>query len=319
MTSERFSLTTEDGHGIPVHHWRPAHPKAVVHIAHGMSEHSGGYHDVAERLVAEGYAVFAHDHRCHGEAIALQCLGQAHKGDWLRIVADMAVVNAAIRQRHPGLPIALLGHSMGSFISQAYCQTAPDDVDALLMEGSNYAAPWFLRLAQVIARVECWRQGDNGTSPVMDALSFGGFNKKFRPTRTDFDWLSRDAKFVDRYIADPLCGFQVSNRYWVEFLGGLAKASAPRNLRKMRRGMPVYLFAGDRDPVGGMGKGVKLLARKLKQAGLSPTLHLYPEARHDILHETNRDEILRDLLLWLATALGQETSSAKVIPLSAAR
>lgn len=294
-------IHTPDNHRIPLCYWDIQNPRAVIHIVHGMAEYSGNYADVAARLNQEGYAVAAHDHRCHGRATQGDKLGNIDaQQNWAGILADMPLVNADIRQNYPDIPLIVLAHSMGTFISQHFAQQHPTALNLLLLEGSSFEAPWFTALASRLADLECWRQGDNGRSPLVHALSFGGFNKAFNNTRTDFDWLSRDNDFVDRYLTDPFCGFRLSNGFWRDFLRGLSSIYQSRNMQRMRRDLPVYLFAGDKDPVGHMGKSVKQLASQLKRAGLSDvTLRLYPDARHDILHETNRDEVMTDLLGWL--------------------
>lgn len=295
-------LACTDGHRIPLRHWQIAEPRAVIHIAHGMAEHSGCYADIAAILNAEGFSVLAQDHRCHGLAVSAGALGNTSLTQhWAGICADMEVVNAEIRRRYPELPIILLGHSMGSFISQTFAQRHPDRINLLLLEGSSYQSPWFTRMAGLLARFEVWRQGELGRSTLIHALSFGGFNKVFKLPRTDFDWLSRDEAFVDRYVADPLCGFQLCNGYWRDFLQGLNTIYQDAALRRIRADLPVYLFAGSRDPAGHNGSGMDKLARVYREVvgSRDVALRLYPDARHDILHETNRDEVLADLLGWV--------------------
>ncbi|MDP2226036.1 MAG: lysophospholipase [Moraxellaceae bacterium] len=294
-------LTAGDGHRIPCRHWPVASPRAVVHVVHGMAEHSGCYDDVAPLLNAAGLAVLAHDHRCHGIAVPEAELGNVSASQhWAAICHDMATVNAELHRRYPDLPVIVLGHSMGSFIAQDFAQHYPDQLNLLLLEGSNFEAPWFTTAASWLAGFEAWRQGPQGRSPLIHALSFGGFNKTINAARTAFDWISRDTRFVDRYVADPLCGFQLSNAYWQQFLKGLARLYTPASLKRLRPDMPVYLFAGSADPVGHMGSGVEKLARALRTAGCRDvTLRLYPEARHDLLHETNRDEVVTDLISWM--------------------
>lgn len=295
-------LACPDGHRIPFRHWPVAAPRAVIHIAHGMAEHSGCYADVAALFNQAGYAVLAHDHRCHGQAVSAGALGNTSLSQhWAGLCDDMELVNAEVTRRHPDLPVILLGHSMGSFVAQAFAQRHADRINLLLIEGSSFQAPWFTWLAGLLVRLEVWRQGELGRSPLVHALSFGGFNKAYKNPRTDFDWLSRDEGFVDRYLADPLCGFQMCNGYWRDFLHGLNALYCDDAMRRIRSDLPVYLFAGERDPAGHNGRGMERLAQAYREmVGSSDiTLRLYPEARHDILHETNRDEVLTDLLGWI--------------------
>jgi alpha-beta hydrolase superfamily lysophospholipase len=298
-------VAADDGHSIPVRHWPRANALAVIHIAHGMAEHSGCYEDVAPRLNAAGYAVIAHDHRCHGLSVPQGALGNVSaRQHWRAIGSDMLRVNSHARSLYPGKPVVLLGHSMGSFISLDFAEAHSDRIDVLLLEGSNYEAPWFCKAARGIAVFESWRQGKDGRSPAIHALSFGGFNKTIKNPRTAYDWISRNIAFVDRYAADPLCGFQCSNGYWKEFLAGLARIYTPRNIANIRQELPIYLFAGSDDPVGRRGRGVMDLRKQLEKNGRKPVqVKLYAGARHDILHETNQAEITRDLLDWLGKTL----------------
>lgn len=299
-------LTASDGHRIPLRCWLIERPRAIVQIVHGMSEHSGCYDDAALELNKNGLSVVAHDHRCHGRSVAQTDLGNTSTlQHWAGVRQDMAAVNAELHRRYPSLPLIVLGHSMGSFIAQDFAQNHPDQLNMLLLEGSNFEAPWFTTTASWLAGFEIWRQGENGRSPLIHALSFGAFNKMVRNSRTAFDWLSRENIFVDRYVADPLCGLQLSNRYWRDFLKGLAQLYRPDSIQRMRSDLPVYLLSGDKDAVGHMGKGVEKLAQAFKSAGMRDvTLRLYPDARHDLLHETNRDEVLQDILNWLKRHLG---------------
>lgn len=299
-------LTANDGHRIPLRYWPATNPRAVVHVVHGMSEHSGCYDDVARELNKAGLSVLAHDHRCHGKSVSLAELGDSSRlQHWAGVCHDMALVNAELHRRYPGLPLIVLGHSMGSFVAQDFAQHYPDQLNILLLEGSNFEPSWFTTAASWLAGFEIWRQGENGRSPLIHALSFGAFNKTIRNPRTAFDWVTREIAFVDRYVADPMCGFQLSNGYWRDFLKGLSQLYRPTSMQRMRNDLPVYLFAGDKDPVGHMGRGVEKLAVAMKAAGLRDvTLRLYPEARHDLLHETNRDEVMQDLLNWLKRHLG---------------
>ncbi len=295
------SIPGQDGHLIPLYHWPVDNPLAVVHILHGMSEHGRCYDDVAQTLQASGLAVIAHDHRCHGAACDIHQLGQASEQDsFRRICDDVLLVNRAIRGWYPQRPLLLLGHSMGSFIAQIFAQEHSSEIDALLLEGSNYAAPWYLGLAGLIAALETWRQGPQGQSALLHALSFGQFNRLFRPNRTRYDWLSRDPRFVDRYIADPLCGTQVSNLYWKQMLQAMVTMSRLSSMRAICKDLPIYVFSGEKDPVGGQGKGVKKLVEVLKSSGIRQVdMQLYPDARHDILHETHRDRVIADMVAWM--------------------
>lgn len=298
-------LPTADGHKIPVRHWPVAQARAVIHIVHGMAEHSGNYDDVAAFLNQYGFTVIAHDHRCHGLSAPVKALGNVDKiQNWAGILDDMALLHNWISATYNNVPVIILAHSMGSFISQWFVQNHPNRVQGLALSGSDYLPSWYVRISSRLGSIEMCRQGANGHSNIIHGLGFGKFNKMFAPNRTDYDWLSRDSAFVDKYVADPLCGFRMANRYWRDFLLTLAEIYEPINMKKIPDGLPLYIFSGSEDPVGQMSKGVSKLAKMHNKFNKSVvTLKLYPQGRHDILHETNQSEVRYDLLAWLLTVV----------------
>lgn len=219
------------------------------------------------------------------------------------MVGDLASLNQHIGQQHSGLPIILLGHSMGSYIAQAYLLHHSASLNGAILSGSNFQPVALYRAAGVIARLERARQGLRGRSALIDFLSFGSFNKAFKPNRTAFDWLSRDPLEVDKYINDPLCGFRCTNQLWVDLLGGLQQISKASNLAQIDPGLPIMVMGGECDPVS-EGKRLKSLAHALREAGCQNLqLTIYPQARHEVFNETNRDEVTADVLKWLDQAL----------------
>lgn len=273
-------------------------------LSHGMAEHAGRYERLAAALNAAGYHFYAIDQRGHGRTAEADELGHfADQGGWGKVVGDLASLNHHIRQQHPELPIFLLGHSMGSYISMAYLLHHSCSLQGAILSGSNYQPQALYRVARLIARFERWRQGPLGKSALIDFLSFGSFNKAFKPNRTAFDWLSRDPQEVDRYVADPLCGFRCSNQLWVDLLGGLADITPPTHLRQIDADLPLLIIGGERDPVS-QGKRLGDLTDALRGAGLRQvTLKTYPEARHELFNESNRDAVTQDLIDWLEQAL----------------
>lgn len=281
--------------------WAVDAAKAVVQVIHGMAEHGARYARLAEALAAAGYTTYAHDHRGHGHSIS-EASPAGHLADhdgWNLIVGDAHGVNREIARRHPGLPIIVLGHSMGSFVLQQLLFEHPGDVVAAALSGSNGKPPAKASAGKLVARLERARVGRRRPSPLLTRLSFGDYNKAFAPARTDFDWLSRDPAEVDAYIADPLCGFEVSTQTWVDLLGALGRIADPRNVARVPKDLPLYLFAGDSDPVGEHGKGMKRLHDAYRRAGIADVrLRLYAGGRHEMLNETNRAEVMADLIAW---------------------
>ncbi len=298
---KNFTFATPDGIDLFVYHWPCDHRRAVVHVVHGMSEHAARYARLAERLVGQGYEVYAHDQRGHGRSVGP---GQKHGHladvhGWNRAVRDIHRLNRFIAQRHPDVPIMLLAHSMGSFMAQQLLFEHPRDVAGVALSGSNGPPAPIVHAGRVVARIERARVGPSETSSLLQHLSFGDFNKGFEG-RTDSDWLSRDQAEVDRYLADPLCGFAITTQTWVDLLDALPRIAAPRNQARVPVDLPIYLFAGELDPVGDRGAGVRRLAEAYRKAGIRDVqLKLYPEARHEVLNETNREEVMGDFVRWL--------------------
>lgn len=305
MNHSTFWLTANDRSRLYVNQWLPDGPaKAMIMLSHGMAEHSGRYARLAESLCAAGYGLYAPDQRGHGRTADEGTLGlYAEKDGWNKVVGDLASLNQHIGQQQPGLPIILLGHSMGSYIAQAYLLHHSASLNGAILSGSNFQPVALYRAAGVIARLERARQGLRGRSALIDFLSFGSFNKAFKPNRTAFDWLTRDPLEVDKYINDPLCGFRCTNQLWVDLLGGLQQISKASNLAQIDPGLPIMVMGGECDPVS-EGKRLKSLAHALREAGCQNLqLTIYPQARHEVFNETNRDEVTADVLNWLDQAL----------------
>lgn len=310
MQAEKLYLTSLDQHRIFVRKWsaddatRP--PRAIIHILHGMAEHSLRYEPIAERLVEAGYVVFAHDHRGHGHSIPPGgLLGHyADQNGWQLVLADTAKVNEAIRQQYPATPIVILGHSMGSFITQGYLLQHGKSVDAVVLSGSAMSTPMSVRSARMLAHLERLRSGPKGRSNLIDMATFGNYNKQTgKNPRTNADWLSRDPAEVDKYIGDPLCGFLCTNQLWLDLTTGLDQISRQRNIQNIPAALPMYLMSGERDPLSydSNRHGIERLAEHLRTAGVRDvSVKLYEDARHEIFNEINRQEVIDDLLDWLA-------------------
>lgn len=192
---------------------------------------------------------------------------------------------------------------MGSYIAQAYLLHHSASLHGAILSGSNFQPVALYRAARLIARAERLRQGLRGRSALIEFLSFGSFNKAFKPNRTAFDWLSRDPDEVDKYVNDPLCGFRCTNQLWIDPLGGLQQISKASNLKQIDPGLPILVMGGECDPVS-EGKRLTSLANALRDAGCQ-NLHvnIYPQARHELFNETNRDAVTADVLAWMAQAV----------------
>jgi alpha-beta hydrolase superfamily lysophospholipase len=298
-----FVLEAKDGARLHGYRWEPAAaPRGVVQIVHGLAEHAGRYDRLAAALNAAGYAVYAGDLRGHGRTAPDRSdLGFfAERGGWRKCADDLWQLNRRLAADHPGVPIVLLGHSMGSFLVQQFISEHGDALAGAVLAASDGPPPPLARVGRLIARGERLRLGRRGRSRLIHALAFGRFNHAFRPVRTPFDWLSRDPEQVDRYADDPLCGFVATVQLWIDLLDGWGGLATPERLAQIPKTLPLYLIAGTRDPVSHDTKGLEHLLRAYGRAGLERvTHHFYAEARHELFHETNRDEVTRDLIAWL--------------------
>ena len=316
MRHNTFPLATQDGLHLHVNHWHADQPpRAVVMLAHGMAEHSLRYARLAEALVAAGFALYALDQRGHGATAERGTLGHyADEDGWSKVVGDLSTLNHHIRQQHPHTPIFLFGHSMGSYIGMAYLLGHSCSLQGAVLSGSNYQPVALYKAARLIAGFERWRLGPTGRSRLIDSLSFGSFNKAFKPNRTGFDWLSRDPAEVDKYVTDPLCGFVCTTQLWCDLLDGLQHITPSSNLAQIDADLPLLVIGGSRDPVSD-GKRLGDLAGALREAGVRDVqLKIYPEARHELLNESNRDEVTAHLIDWLQQALSHGRSPIKECP-----
>lgn len=311
VSTREFTYPSSDGvHKIHAVAWQPLDgaPKAVVQIVHGISEYILRYHHFARYLSSHGFLVVGNDHLGHGKSVKgpheYGYFGP--KNGWTHIVDDVQTLRVLTGERYPGLPYFLLGHSMGSFAARTYLIRYPATVDGCLLSGTGQEAAPLVALGRVLTAILSKVQGPNTVSPLVTSLTTGAYNRRFKPTRTDADWISRDRAAVDAYVADPLCSFVPTVGMVHEMMVGLQFIAKPGNLARMDQNTPVYLFSGDQDPVGGDGKGVRKVAGFFQSAGVKEvTLKLYPGCRHETLNELNRDKVYADVLDWLTAHLAR--------------
>ncbi|HEX4945320.1 MAG TPA: alpha/beta hydrolase [Blastocatellia bacterium] len=298
-----FTFTTSDGAALAAYKWEPnSPPRAVVHIAHGLAEHAVRYARTAQSLNSYGYVVYAHDMRGHGQTVNAQDeLGfLAEANGWQRVMLDLAEMLQAEAETHADLPMVLLGHSFGSYLTQQLICEYPHLLAAAILSAPNGKPSLLAQAGRAIARAERLRLGKRGRSQLINSMTFGKFNEAFAPVETPFDWLSRDAAEVRLYFNDARCGFISTTQLWVDFLDGIVALSQPSLKRQIPATFPLYIIAGGHDPVCENGKGAEVLVQEYKAAGLTDvTYKLYPEARHELLNEINRHEVVSDLVQWL--------------------
>ncbi len=298
-----YTFPSNDGtHQIACYRWAPeGAPRAVVQIVHGVVEHMGRYGAFARFLADRGYLVVGGDHLGHGKTVTDGKYGHlAHRDGWMLATADVHALRERTGEEFPGLPYFLFGHSMGSFLTRTYLCVYPGTVTGAILSGTGQEKAALVAAGRAISSAVCALKGPDTVSDLVYDLSLGGYNKQFRPNRTTADWISRDEKAVDLYLADPFCTFKPTAGLFRDMMEGLQFISNKKNLAKMDPNTPVYLFSGDNDPVGSNGRGVEKVYGYFKAAGTKDlTMKLYPGGRHEMLNELNRDEVYADVLAWL--------------------
>jgi len=280
MSDTSFQFKGNDGTTVSAYRWPAEGPvKAVLQISHGMGEHALRYEEPLRPLRKAGVAIYANDHRGHGRTA--KTLGDMGPGGFAGLVDDMAVLSGIARAENPGKKLILLGHSMGSFALQIYLVLHSRLIDAAVISGSACL--------------------DMLPPPDPSGNALLAFNAPFEPARTPYDWLSRDAAEVDKYIADPLCGFSINEASMMSLFTAAQPLFAPDALKAIRPELPLYLIAGDKDPLNAGLTALTPLVQRYREAGVQDVTHdFYKDGRHEMLNETNRDEVVRNLGRFLA-------------------
>ena len=303
---EQTVLAAEDGHNIHLQTWAPAGDRrGTIQLLHGLGEHIMRYERFAQAAVARGYIVYGHDHRGHG-------LSEGDRGffadedGWHKVVEDVRVVNDHIRSRHPVAPVIMLAHSMGSFIGETFAMHYGARLQGLLLSGSSRPQRLQVMPGRLLAKLESFRVGKRGNSALINALGFSAFNRPFRPVRTEMDWLSRDEAEVDLYLADPLCGGPFTCGLWLDFMAGLQELASDHAVTRIPSDLPVLVSGGSVDPVGGEKGMTRLTMQYMQTLHQRVKLKIYPDGRHEMLNEVNRDEVTADWLDWIDQVSGSE-------------
>lgn len=298
---ESFTITDHLNKKLHAVKWATDHkPKGVVLIVHGMAEHCERYSHFAKFLNKNGYHAIGYDHRGHGKTDP-DHLGIIEDDDSFHLlVKNLNDIYNYVSQSFPELPVILFGHSMGSFISQRFMQLYDKEPAVVIYSGSNGKPPLKLHAGILISAFLKKIFGSHSKSNFINNLTFGDYNSHFKPNRTDFDWLTRDAVMVDLCVDDPLCGFVCSNAFYYHLFNGVKTIHRHPNFADHNKEIPILLISGNHDPVSDMGKGIKSLEKIMNKSGvLDLTTHLYEGGRHEMLNEINRDEVFDDFLQWL--------------------
>lgn len=288
---ESSFVSAADGLEIATSAWVDVdgEPRGAVQIAHGLAEHAARYGRFAEALNAAGFLAFATDHRGHGRT-GRDALGDFGAPGFDGLIADVVQYGKAIDATNPGLPVFLLGHSMGSFAAQAAIVDHADVWSGVVLSGSSAIDVLAAGLAD---------------APPDAPAGLEAFNAGFEH-RTGYEWLSRDTSEIDAYVADPWCGFEVPDETLAQLFGPAARVADPEVLAGIRRDLPILIASGSADPLAGGGDLVELLGQRYRDAGVADVnVTVYPDGRHEILNETNRDQVTADIIDWLTDHLGE--------------
>ena len=277
-------------------------PRAIVQIAHGIAEHIDRYEAFMRFLAENGFVAVGNDHLGHGKSIArLEEQGIfAEKDGWNYVVEDMKKLRELAKEQFPNLPYIFFGHSMGSFLTRTFLIRYPDLYDAAILSGTGQQSPALVNGGYLAAELMTKLKGPHASGQALNDMAFGSYCKRIENPRTPFDWLSRDTETVDRYIADPLCGFVCKTSLYRDMMGGLKFLTSQKNINKMNKAAPIYFMSGAEDPVGDYGAGVETAYTAFCRAGLADVMiRLYPGGRHEMLNEINRGDVMQDILNWL--------------------
>jgi alpha-beta hydrolase superfamily lysophospholipase len=301
MRASTFDFESGEGQRVFVREWLPEIEEihASILIAHGAAEHGGRYERLSRVLTAEDYAVFAPDHRGHGRtAGSLERAGNAGPDGFNGMIRDLRQLAEIIRTKNPDTPIFILGHSMGAALTQRFMQLHGSILSGVISSGSPGIRPNLEQAAAITAKLAEGAAAEQVSTVFQQA--FAGYNAGFEPIKSGFEWLSRDVDEVAKYVADPWCGFPFTNRLVAEMSRCALEAALSANIAQIPKSMPIYLFSGSADRVGGNGEYVEALAKRYRDAGIPDVeSKQYADGRHEMLNEVNREEVHRDLLAWL--------------------
>ncbi|MDR1839541.1 MAG: lysophospholipase [Treponema sp.] len=311
MVQNETYFESHDGAKLFLYRWTPeSQPKAVLHIVHGMAEYALRYRRLAEKLTQAGIEVWAADQRGHGKTADLKLnkpgkgglLGHCADGNGFALVMrDVRAMNIEI-QKTVNVPVFLLGHSWGSFIVQNYIEEYAGDliIKGCILSGTKGPGDLMVKAGLPFLTLLAFFRGQRNGSRLAKSMADGQYNTPFKPNRTQYDWLSRDEAEVDKYAADPLCGFLCSSGFYRNLAKILNNIHRNKAMAKIDRLLPVYVFSGSSDPVGDMGASATALVNAYRNLGINDLeFVLYPGARHETLNETNREEVIDNLLSWI--------------------
>ena len=301
---QEFYYPSGDGqtkiHGIV---WRPeTDVKAVLQICHGMVEYIDRYNDFAQYLAERGVCVVGHDHLGHGKSVqSEEHLGFFHESHGNKyVITDIHRLRRMTEKDYAGVPYFMMGHSMGSFLLRQYLTMRVEGLAGAIIMGTGYMPHGLLAAGQMVCRTIAAVKGWQYRSEFMNQLGMGGYNKQFEPSESTKDWITSDEEMRKKYEADPLCSFTFTVNGYYQMFEGMKVLTKKNAMDKIPGSLPVLFVSGAEDPVGSNGEGVARVFRKYEKAGIQDVkMKLYPKGRHEILNESNREQVYEDLYQWM--------------------
>ena len=301
--STTLKINSFDQTPLHVYHWpgQSITPSKVVLIIHGMMEHAKRYAEFGQFLSEHNIAVYAYDQRGHGQTAAHPNRVGILNGDWKTLVKDAQQVCQTIATKHTGIPMVVLGHSMGSYVAQHLASNYGNHLNGLILSGASKESALDVFFGSLVATFFTNNIGPNKKASLIHNIIFSKFNNQFKPTQSPSDWLTRDSTIVDTYINDPFCGQICSNNFFKALFDGLKDLNSDKIIPNIPSDLRLLIMNGKKDPLSKNGKTINDLIETYQKSGhLNITHKSYTDARHEILNETNKQEVYNDILKWLS-------------------
>lgn len=304
VKKEEFTFDSRDGQSkIHAVRWIPeGKVTCILQIVHGMAEYIERYEEAAQYFAGRGILVTGEDHLGHGKSVEEGgTYGYFCDRDPATVVVrDVHRLKKITQESYPGIPYIILGHSMGSFITRNYLLRYGTGVQGAVICGTGSQPKGLIKISKALASFQCLVLGQKHVAKMIDKMAFGNYNQQIEDSKTDFDWLSKDEEAVDKYLGDPLCGFTFTTNGFKTLFTLIDRLGREEELQSMPKDLPVFFISGDKDPVGDYGRGVKKAYESFKKAGMKRLdIKLYPEDRHELFNELDREQVCADLSVWI--------------------
>ena len=296
---QEYYIRTDNG-AVHCCRWQPeGDPIAVVQIIHGIREYTARYDQFARYLASCGFLVIGADHPGHGTSCEDTCKRGYLKGGWVGTVKIIRKLYEQVHKQYPDIPYIMFGHSMGSYLLQTYL-CVYNDLTAAVISGTGWQPEVLLRVGEKLCALERVRLGEHASSTMIENLMFSSYNRKFKPNRTENDWISSDVQTVDTYCADAMCTWKPSIQLCGQMLSAIRRNQDVRNLKHIRKNIPLFFISGQMDPVGDFGNGVLRTVAEFKHVGMKDVVvELYPNMRHECIHEIGKEKVMHDVVSWI--------------------